>query len=293
MRQQPLTLFYILMFIAMIGWGASWVHAKYLSEHLTIHEIIFYRYFFTAISMLPLLWFLKLSVKIDRASLLNAFVNSVIMIIYTWLFIEGTHLGTASLGGAFVTTLIPIVTFTLTAIISKKMLKKEQIFALVLGAIGVMTILNVFSFSAEQILKIQNLYFVIAAFTWAVLTILSAKASKVNPLVYSFWLYFFVSILELLFIVDFKTDMMTQSAIVWANILSIALFSTTFATSIYFVGGQKIGADKISSFTFLVPFSAIGLSAIFLNEKISWNMIVGTVMAVVAIYILNRSKKRS
>ena len=292
MKQKSLTLFYILMFIAMIGWGASWVHAKYLTEHLTVHEIIFYRYFITAVSMLPILFFLKLSVKIDRASLLNAFVNSIVMIVYTWLFIEGTHLGTASLGGAFVTTLIPIATFTLTAIISKKMLKKEQIFALILGAIGVMTILNVFSFSAEQILKIQNLYFVIAAFTWAVLTILSAKASKVNPLVYSFWLYAFVAILELLFIVDFKTDMMTQSAIVWANILSIALFSTTFATSIYFVGGQKIGADKISSFTFLVPFSAIGLSAIFLNEKISWNMIAGTVMAVVAIYILNRSKKK-
>ena len=292
MKQKSLTLFYILMFIAMIGWGASWVHAKYLTEHLTVHEIIFYRYFITAVSMLPILFFLKLSVKIDRASLLNAFVNSIVMIVYTWLFIEGTHLGTASLGGAFVTTLIPIATFTLTAIISKKMLKKEQIFALILGAIGVMTILNVFSFSAEQILKIQNLYFVIAAFTWAVLTILSAKASKVNPLVYSFWLYTFVAILELLFIVDFKTDMMTQSPIVWANILSIALFSTTFATSIYFVGGQKIGADKISSFTFLVPFSAIGLSAIFLNEKISWNMIAGTVMAVVAIYILNRSKKK-
>ncbi len=285
-------MFYFLMFIAMIGWGASWVHAKYLTEHLSVHEIIFYRYTITAISMLPILWFLKLSVKIDRASLLNAFVNSIIMIVYTWLFIEGTHLGTASLGGAFVTTLIPIATFTISAILSKKMLKKEQIIALLLGAIGVMTILNVFSFSAEQILKIQNLYFVIAAFTWAILTILSAKASKVNPLVYSFWLYIFVAILEFVFIVKFKTDILAQSPIVWFNLLSIGLFSTTFATSIYFVGGQKIGADKISSFTFLVPFSAIALSAIFLNEKISWNMIVGTVMAVVSIYILNRSKKR-
>ena len=279
------------MFIAMIGWGASWVHAKYLSEYLSIHEIIFYRYFFTAVSMIPLLWFYKLSIKIDKSSLINVFINSIIMIIYTWLFIEGTHLGTASLGGAFVTTLIPIVTFTLTAVLSKKMLKKEQIFALILGAIGVMTILNVFSFSLEQILKIQNLYFVIAAFTWAVLTIISAKASKVNPLVYSFWLYTFVSILEFIFVVDFKTNLFTQNITIWANLLSIALFSTTFATSIYFVGGQKIGADKISSFTFLVPFSAIGLSAIFLNENISLNMIIGTIMAVSAIYMLNKSKK--
>ena len=288
---QAAKLFYPLMVLAMVGWGASWVHVKVLSDHLEIHEIIFYRYLLTALSMLPILWFLKLSIKIDRASLLNAFVNSIVMIIYTWLFVEGTHLGTASLGAAFVTTLIPIATFMLSAILVRKMPNLEQIFALILGAIGVMLILNLFSFSAKEILKIQNLYFVIAAFMWAILTILSAKASKVHPLVYSFWLYAFVSILEPLFIVDLKTDLLAQAPLIWGNLLSLALFSTTFATSIYFVGGQKIGADKISSFSFLVPFSAIALSALFLGEKITLNMIIGTILAVIAIYILNRTKR--
>jgi drug/metabolite transporter (DMT)-like permease len=74
----------------------------------------------------------------------------------------------------------------------------------------------------------------------------------------------------------------------WFNLLAVALFSTTFATSIYFVGGQKIGADKISSFVFLVPFSAIGLSALFLGEAVTVGMLAGTAMAVVAIWMLNR-----
>jgi len=290
MKTNSLSLFYFLMFIAMVAWGASWVHVKYLSDHISIHEIIFYRYILSALGMIPVVLMLKIPFKTDKKGLLNAFINSIILTVYTWLFITGTHLGTAGLGGAFTTTLIPILTFALSALIAKKMLKKSDIFALIIGAIGVMTILNVWSFSSEQILKIENLYFVLAAFLWAILTIIGAKGSKTHPLVYSFWLYIFVSILEYLFLVDLTNNISAQPPLVWFNLLSLAFFGTTFATSIYFVGGQKIGADKISSFTFLVPFSAIALSAIFLKEKISISVIIGTLMAVVAIYLLNNKK---
>jgi drug/metabolite transporter (DMT)-like permease len=151
-----------------------------------------------------------------------------------------------------------------------------------------MTILNVWSFSSEQIFRLENMYFVLAAILWALLTIISSKVGNVAPLVYSFYLYLVTTLIEGLFVADFQTDMVHLGRLPWFNLVSLALFSTTFATSIYFVGGQKIGADKISSFTFLVPFSAIGLSALFLSESISAGMLVGTAMAVAAIYILNK-----
>ena len=81
-----LGLFYALMVLAMIGWGASWVHVKYLAEHLSIHEIIFYRYGLTTLSMFPLLYVMKLSLRIDRATLFDALIAAGIMILYTWLF---------------------------------------------------------------------------------------------------------------------------------------------------------------------------------------------------------------
>jgi drug/metabolite transporter (DMT)-like permease len=282
------TIFYILMFIAMIGWGAAWVHAKYLSEHMSVNEIIFYRYLITTVSMLPVLLWMKQSLSISLRALIVIVIASVVMILYMWLFIEGTHLGTAGLGGAFVTTLIPIVTFGLSAILKKQNIKRKDALALILGAVGVMTILNVWSFSGEQIFRLENLYFVLAALLWSILTIISSKVSSIGPMVYSFYLYLITTIIEGLFVADFQTDMASVGSLTWVNLLSIALFSTTFATSIYFVGGQKIGADKISSFTFLVPFSAIGLSALFLGEGITVGMIAGTLMAVAAIYILNK-----
>ena len=78
--------------------------------------------------------------------------------------------------------------------------------------------------------------------------------------------------------------------IFWTNILSVAIISTTFATSIYFIGIEKLGTNEVSSFIFLVPFFAISLSVIFLKEQISYSIILGTILTLIAVKILNNIK---
>ena len=284
-------IFYLLMFFAMMGWGASWVHVKYLSGYMQIHEIIFYRYLITAVSMIPVLFAMKIPFKISLKEVLYISIASVIMIVYTWLFIAGTKLGTAGLGGAFVTTLIPIMTFVLSAALGRKKISLTDTSALILGAIGVLTILNIWSFDARDIFRLENLYFVTAALSWAVLTIFGGGIThRVNPMSYSFYLYLIVTIIEGFFLTDFNTHITKLNSAVYINIFMLAIISTTFATSVYFTGAKKIGANKASSFTFLVPFSAIGLSALFLGEEISFGMIIGTIMALGAVKILNKKR---
>jgi len=67
----------------------------------------------------------------------------------------------------------------------------------------------------------------------------------------------------------------------------ITILSTTFATSIYFIGATKLGAKEVSSYIFLVPASALSIGAIFLGEEITFNIIIGTIFTIIAIYILN------
>ena len=66
--------------------------------------------------------------------------------------------------------------------------------------------------------------------------------------------------------------------------------STTFATTVYFIGIQQLGSKQASVFTFLVPFIAIGLSVIFLSETLQWTTILGAMMTIVALMILNNIK---
>lgn len=291
MTQANKNIFYILMILAMAGWGASWVNAKVLSSYINEYELIFLRNFFTIITLAPVLIFSRKYFKINWKSLALSFITAIVMIVYLKFYFLGTKFGTASLGGALVTTLIPINTFLIMAIFFGKKILNKDIFALVLGAIGILTMLNVWTFSPEQIFTKHNIYFLIASILWPIITILSSKATKTSPLVFSFYMYVFMTILVLIFFVDpIKMNYASFDWIFWANIVSLAVVSTTFATSVYFIGIERLGTNEVSSFIFLVPFFAIIFSIIFLKEHISISIILGTILTLIAVKILNNIK---
>lgn len=293
MTEQNKNIFYIALFFAMIGWGASWVNAKALTYYINEFDMIFIRYSITALTMIPIILVLKKSFKIDLKTLFLVLLTSIVLIVYMKYYFLGTKFGTASLGGAVVTTLIPINTFLILALFRVKTIRKKDMFALALGAIGVLTMLNIWQFNMEQLLAKQNLYFVLASILWPILTILSARSTNISPIVFTFYLYIVSTLIAGVFLVDFKTiNYEGFDSIFWFNIFSITIFASTFANTIYFLGIEKLGASQVSSFIFLVPFSAILLSAIFLKEKISISIIIGTILTIIAVKILNDIKIR-
>ncbi|MGB7402526.1 MAG: DMT family transporter [Arcobacter sp.] len=291
MTDKNKNIFYALMFLAMAGWGASWVSAKVLSAYINEYELVFFRNVFTIITLLPVLLYSKKSFHINLKSFILVVVASIVMIAYMKCYFLGTKFGTASLGGALVTTMIPINTFLIMALFFGRRIGKKDIFALVLGGLGVLTMLNIWSFSHEQIFSQKNIYFVLASILWPILTIVSSKATKISPMVFTFYMYVISTILVMIFFVDLPNiDYKAFDWIFWLNILSISIISTTFATTIYFVGIEKLGTNEVSSFIFLVPLFAIVLSVIFLDEKISLSIIIGTTLTLLAVKILNNIK---
>jgi len=159
--------------------------------------------------------------------------------------------------------------------------------ALILGAIGVLTILNIWRFNLEEILVKSNIYFILACFAWTGLTISNSKLKTIKPIVFTFYVYIITTIIGF-FITSFKSgNIMNFDYIFWINFFIISVISTTFATSIYFIGISKIGASQASAFIFLVPFNAIFLSYIFLDEPIYITTILGTILTIIAVSLLN------
>lgn len=284
-------LFFFLLFLSMIAWGASWVNVKIICHYIDVYEMIFMRYFISAVAMVPIIIMLKQSFKIDFKSFLLVLLSSLVLIAYMNFYYLGTKYGTASLGGAMVTTLIPINTFIILALMRTKKVTRKDTFALGLGAVGVLTMLNVWSLDNKEIFLIQNLYFFLGSILWAVLTIISSKSTKISPIVFTFYMYVVMIVLVWTFAIDSSIIISHEyDSKFWINMLCMSLLSTTFANTIYFLGIEKLGAREVSSFTFLVPFAAIVLSAIFLDEKISIAMVAGTILTIVAVKMLNDIK---
>lgn len=285
-------LFYVLMIFSMIFWGASWVNVKVLSSYINEYEVVFLRMGISFLSMIPILIYLKLDFKINLKTFILILIASVVLVLYSIFFFLGVQNGTAGLGGALVTTLIPINTFVIIAFLNKRIISLKHSFALILGAFGVLTMLNIWEFDIKDIFSIQNIYFLLASLLWPILTIVSSKSTKTNPLVFTFYVYVISSIVLYIFFIDIKIfeKVINFDNIFWLNLFALSILATTFATSIYFIGIEKLGTKEVSSFIFLVPTSALVLSAIFLNEKISFNTLLGTISTIIAIYILNDLK---
>ncbi|MFW3343373.1 DMT family transporter [Aliarcobacter butzleri] len=282
-------IFYILIVLAMISWGTSWISTKVLTNYINAYELVFLRMGICFVTMIPIIYFLKLSFKVNLKSFILILIASLLLVLYSISMFWGVEHGTGSFGGALVPTLIPINTFILLAIINKKTISLKHSFALVLGAFGVLNMLNVWNFNLNEILSKDNVYFILASLLWAILTIVTAKATKVNAFVFTFYTYIISTFVLYIFYIDNSLfgRVYDYDFIFWFNIFVITILSTTFGTSVYFIGATKLGTKEVSSFVFLVPASAMATGSIFLGEKITLNMIIGTIFAIIAIYILN------
>ena len=282
-------IFYPLLILSMIFWGIAWVNTKILTNYVNQYELVFLRMGICFISMFPIIYFSNLSFKINLKSFYLILIASVFLVLYSIVFFLGVQHGTPGFGGALVTTLIPINTFILIALINKKTISLKHSFALILGGFGVLTMLNVWNFNPNEIFSKDNIYFLMASILWPLLTIVSAKDTKTNGLVFTFYVYVISTFVVYLFFVDNSVfeKVAGFDFKFWINMFMITILSTTFATSIYFIAIAKIGTKEATTFIFLVPASAMVSSAIYLGEKISFNTIIGTFCTIIAIYILN------
>jgi drug/metabolite transporter (DMT)-like permease len=277
----------LLMLVAVIFWGVSWVNLKIVTTYINEFEALFFRFFISTILLFPILIYRKESLKLGKKNFLILFFSSLLMIGYLKYVFLGTQLGTASLASTLSSVLIPIFTFIFLWIMGKNSISKKQVFALALGTFGVALILNIWTIPLQEILVPYNLYLFLASMLWAILAIIKGY-SEISPLLFTFYLSLFITILDVLFFIDiFAIEYAKFDYIFWLNISLLSLVATTFANLIYFMAVEKIGVNKASSFMFLEPFIAIFSSIIFLGEKITFSLILGTILTIVAVKFLN------
>ena len=277
----------------MVVWGISWPSAKAISGIAPQEILVFWRFFPSFLGMCIIVVYKKIDISISVKSFFLLVICGTLIAIYNSMFFMGLNLGLATIGGILVTTLIPVFTFLITLLFTKRKLKNTEKIGLVFGIIGGLTLIKFWDISFDKLLLSGNLFFLIASVLWAFLTILSNKTQKkVHAFVFSFYIfgvasiiYFFLSFPHKIFF-----NIASYSSIsFWLNIFYLSIISNVFATTIYFVGISKLGSQKASSFIFLVPIISVSSSILLLGEKLEFITIIGGAFSVFAVFLINYS----
>lgn len=271
----------------MISWAIAWTNAKIVGEYLSFYNLIFFRFLLGFISLLPFLIFNNKQFP-NLKSLKYIIIPSVLFFIYNIAFFKGTHFGDAGRGAILVTTLNPLFTLLIISLIRKKIILKE-ILGISIGILGGLIIMDVFKYGIQSIFDIKNIYFLICALTWGVMTVfIDLAQKKMNSYVFIGLCYFFTMIFSIFF-TDFNSiNFSSLDFRFYLNFFLVSIGAMSFGTSIYMYSTSIIGPIKASVFIFSVPFIAMGTAYFFLDEIFLLNTIIGGLISLIAIYIVNK-----
>lgn len=283
---------YLLVF-SMFLWGGGWSALKILTPHLSVDVIIFWRFFIMSLSFLPILYFLKIPLVINRSNLKYVAASSVLNIGFMVFGFFGIKYGLAGAGGVIITTLSPVMTFLLAAVLFRKRLQNTQYFGLALGVLGgaVMLRLN----DASLFFNGSNIYFLLCALIWAGVTLLSQYSNKhIHPVHYSFLISVISTIAT--FIYAFDSDLLSvfdQDSKFWAAMLYLAVLGQSVATTIFFMASGKLGSEKTSSYMFLIPVFALLIAWLVLDEPVQLHIIIGGAISTAAVLFINKKTSKN
>ena len=276
--------------IAMVTWGLSWTNAKILGMYGDAPLMTFWRFVFATLSFAPIVYFTKNSFSINGKSLRFIALNALFMTSYNYFYFRGTQVGLAGAGGVLVTTLNPINTAILAAILFNIPLYRKDIAGMIIGFIGGGMIMNIWNMDMDLFLQSGNTHFLLASLSWAAVTLITSRSKDVMPFIpYSFWCFGIASLLSLLLAFDQPLLSIFQfDWVFWLNMMLLAVGAMAFGTTIYFLASRQLGPQKASSFIFTVPVTAMLFAMLFLNEELTITIAIGSILAMFAVYLINK-----
>ena len=291
MFQSEKNMTFIMLLVPLV-WALSGVSAKYLSYYISEDEVVVYRFFLSVVSSFPLLIWMKIPMRISLKNFLICILLAFFLIGNYRTYFMGMQRGVVGLGAALVTVLIPIFVYIMMIFSKKSKPILKDWFALTIGAIGVALMLDLEQMNLDRLVSGGNIYFVLAALTYAMFTVAASYMRNIHVLTINFYVCLIGFLIDWNLSYDsnelFKLGGMDY--IFWINILFVSVIAGTAITAVYYTGLRIIGSKKSSAFSILTPFFAIALGAIFFGEMITISNSIGVVMAVMALAVLNDLK---
>lgn len=292
MMDKKITIGHITALITIVIWGTTFISTKILLADFTPIEILFGR-FLLGLLVLIAIYPKRLRIKDKKQEL--TFATAGLCGICLYYLLENIALTyTMASNVGVIISVAPFFTAGLSHVFLKTEAKLKAGF--IIGFIIAMTGICLISFSGSelQLNPVGDILAVVAAFVWAVYSLLTRKISSYGyntiQTTRRIFIYGILFMLPFLFIFDFSPDFHKIAKPEYAlNLIYLGLGASALCFVTWSYAVKVLGAVETSVYIYMVPVITVVTSVAVLGEEITWMAAIGTGLTLIGL-LLSESK---
>lgn len=277
---------WILLISLSIVWGGSFYFIEKALVFFSFEQVVFFRVFFAALFILLVLFIKKIKIIFDLKLWAMFFVmaclNNVIPFLAITYAQESITASLASLFNATTPIFVAILAHFLTNDEKLSLLKSIGILT---GFIGMFILLLPHGFGNFEL---AGLFAILGAISYAFAGIFGKRLKEYHPTFNVFGMLSASSVIMYLLFFSSVNSVEVESLFQFKDLILLAIVSTSIAYIMYFRLLFNVGAVKSLLVTYLIPISASVLGIFLLDEKFTFNMLLGAGVIFVSLYLINK-----
>lgn len=271
----------LLLILGTAFWGISFPVTKLSIGNISQSTFLFYRFFFAAIFMGII--FHKQLKNINKNSIKTGIGLAIPLTFGIHFQTLGIMKHTSASQCAFVAGMCVVIIPMLKILLYKTVIEPKIWFSAALALIG----LGIISITKSFTINIGDAYVLLGVFGFAYYMIkveqFASKNNIIQTLVPMFTMGAFIMFILSWF--DNTANWLPENSQFWIGVFFCSLFSTAFMYSISNIAQKYISAEKVAIIYLFEPVFAAFASFFILNENLSWRLVFGGSLILIATFI--------
>ncbi len=288
---KSLKLKYLLIIIAVIFWGSSFIATKVALKELSPETIISLRLIIASVFLFITAIVYKKDFSINFKSHGVIFILALIAVFHLMIQVTGLKYTTASNTGWIIGT-APIFMVILAAIFFREKIGMLKISGIIIAMFGLLLLIGKGNITNVDLIKNKGDLLVLAsAFTWGVYSMVNKKISlSYSPLMTILYLFLMMAII----IIPFNLNAASVNSVVnlslngWISILFLGLFCSGIAYVIWAYSLRDLESAKVGAFLYFEPLVTVVTAWLLLSESITALMIFSGIIITLGVVLVNK-----
>lgn len=282
---------YLLILLAIIFWGTSFVATKTVLNEIKPVTIIILRLILASIllTIIALSTKRKFSINIKNHSWI--FILALVAVFHLWIQVTGLQYTTAANTGWIIGT-APIFMAILGFVFYKEKITPLQFLGILVALVGLLLLIGKGDITNIGLIENQGDLLVLgSAFTWGVYSMVNKKISlSYSPLMTILYLFLMMAVIIIPFNLNTETidSVVNLSTVSWMWILFLGIFCSGIAYVIWAQALRDMESAKVGAFLYFEPLVTVIAAWFFLQEEITLLMIFSGLLITAGVFIVNK-----